>query len=69
MPRCAASSACRVSLRRLQTDHLDLYQIHHPDPTVDVEETLSALSDLVHSGKVCTIGASTFPASDDGEAQ
>ncbi|MFF1744399.1 aldo/keto reductase [Streptomyces mirabilis] len=57
------------SLRRLQTDHLDLYQIHRPDPTVDVEETLSALSDLVHSGKVRTIGASTFPASDIVEAQ
>jgi aryl-alcohol dehydrogenase-like predicted oxidoreductase len=57
------------SLRRLQTDHLDLYQIHRPDPTVDVEETLSALTDLVHSGKVRTIGASTFPASDIVEAQ
>jgi aryl-alcohol dehydrogenase-like predicted oxidoreductase len=39
------------SLRRLKTDHIDLYQIHRPDPTTDIEETLSALSDLVHSGK------------------
>src|SRR5919202_3364043 len=39
------------SLRRLQTDHIDLYQVHRPDPTVDVEETLSALTDLVRSGK------------------
>jgi aryl-alcohol dehydrogenase-like predicted oxidoreductase len=57
------------SLRRLQTDHLDLYQIHRPDPTVDVEETLSALSDLIHSGKVRAIGSSCFPASDIVEAQ
>jgi aryl-alcohol dehydrogenase (NADP+) len=57
------------SLRRLQTDHLDLYQVHRPDPLVDVEETLSALSDLVHSGKVRAIGASSFPASDIVEAQ
>ena len=57
------------SLRRLQTDHLDLYQVHRPDPSVDVEETLSALSDLVHSGKVRAIGASSFPASEIVEAQ
>jgi aryl-alcohol dehydrogenase-like predicted oxidoreductase len=57
------------SLRRLQTDHLDLYQVHRPDPTVDVEETLSALSDLIHSGKVRAVGASCFPASDIVEAQ
>jgi aryl-alcohol dehydrogenase-like predicted oxidoreductase len=62
-------AAVESSLRRLQTDHLDLYQVHRPDPTVDVEETLSALSDLVHSGKVRAIGASTFPASDIVEAQ
>src|ERR1700742_3669560 len=52
------------SLRRLQTDHIDLYQVHRPDPTVDVEETLSALSDLIHSGKVRAVGSSTFPASE-----
>ena len=61
--------AVENSLRRLQTDHLDLYQIHRPDPTVDVEETLSALSDLIHSGKVRAIGSSTFPASEIVEAQ
>jgi aryl-alcohol dehydrogenase-like predicted oxidoreductase len=52
------------SLRRLQTDHIDLYQVHRPDPGVDIEETLSALTDLVRSGKVRAIGSSTFPASD-----
>jgi aryl-alcohol dehydrogenase-like predicted oxidoreductase len=57
------------SLRRLQTDHVDLFQIHRPAPDTDVEETLSALSDLIHSGKVRAIGASGFPASDIVEAQ
>jgi aryl-alcohol dehydrogenase-like predicted oxidoreductase len=57
------------SLRRLQTDHIDLYQVHRPDPGVDIEETLSALTDLVRSGKVRAIGSSTFPASDMVEAQ
>jgi aryl-alcohol dehydrogenase-like predicted oxidoreductase len=57
------------SLRRLQTDHIDLYQIHRPDPGTDIEETLSALSDLIHSGKVRAIGSSTMPASDIVEAQ
>lgn len=57
------------SLRRLRTDHLDLYQIHRPDPDTDVEETLSALTDLVRSGKVRAIGSSTFPASEIVEAQ
>src|SRR6204780_4501054 len=50
------------SLRRLQTDYIDLYQIHRPDPDTDIDETLSALSDLVHSGKVRAIGSSPFPA-------
>lgn len=50
------------SLRRLQTDHIDLYQIHRPDPDTPIEETLSALDDLVHSGKVRYIGSSTFAA-------
>src|ERR1700737_2947268 len=62
-------AAVENSLRRLQTDHLDLYQVHRPDPTVDVEETLSALSDLIHSGKVRAIGTSSFPASEIVEAQ
>ena len=57
------------SLRRLQTDYIDLYQIHRPDPETDIEETLSALSDLIHSGKVRIIGSSTMPASDIVEAQ
>ncbi|WP_030826156.1 aldo/keto reductase [Streptomyces hygroscopicus] len=57
------------SLRRLGTDHIDLYQIHHPDPRTDLEETLSALTDLVRSGKVRAIGSSNFPASEIVEAQ
>jgi aryl-alcohol dehydrogenase-like predicted oxidoreductase len=57
------------SLRRLQTDHIDLYQIHRPDPDTYIEETLSALSDLIHAGKVRAIGSSTMPASDMVEAQ
>ncbi|WP_307729855.1 aldo/keto reductase [Acrocarpospora macrocephala] len=57
------------SLRRLQTDHIDLYQIQRPDPDTDIEETLSALSDLIRSGKVRAIGSSTMPASDILEAQ
>ncbi|WP_026422050.1 aldo/keto reductase [Actinokineospora inagensis] len=52
------------SLRRLGTDHVDLYQIHRPDDSVDVEETLSALSDLIRAGKVRAVGSSSFPASD-----
>ncbi|GIG86965.1 aldo/keto reductase [Plantactinospora endophytica] len=62
-------TAAENSLRRLKTDHLDLYQIHRPDPTVDIEETLSAMSDLIHSGKVRAIGASGFPPSEIVEAQ
>jgi len=46
------------SLRRLQTDYIDLYQVHRPDPGTDIEETLSALSDLVHAGKLCSPAAS-----------
>jgi aryl-alcohol dehydrogenase-like predicted oxidoreductase len=57
------------SLRRLQTDHIDLYQIHRPDPGTDIDETLSALTDLVRSGKVRVIGSSAMPASDIVEAQ
>jgi aryl-alcohol dehydrogenase-like predicted oxidoreductase len=57
------------SLRRLQTDHIDLYQVHHPDPATDIEETLSALTDLVRSGKVRSIGCSSLPASEIVEAQ
>ena len=57
------------SLRRLNTDWIDLYQIHRPEPDTDIEETLGALSDLVHAGKVRYIGSSTYPASRIVEAQ
>jgi aryl-alcohol dehydrogenase-like predicted oxidoreductase len=57
------------SLRRLQTDYIDLYQVHRPSPDTDVDETLSALSDLVRAGKVRYIGSSTFPAHEMVEAQ
>ncbi len=57
------------SLRRLKTDWIDLYQVHRPRTDTDVEETLSALTDLVHQGKVRYIGSSTFPASQIVEAQ
>jgi aryl-alcohol dehydrogenase-like predicted oxidoreductase len=50
------------SLRRLGTDHIDLYQVHRPDPSTDISDTLSALDDLVRSGKVRYAGCSTFPA-------
>ena len=62
-------TAVENSLRRLQTDYIDLYQVHRPDPGTDIEETLSALSDLIHSGKVRAVGASAMPASDIIEAQ
>jgi len=61
--------ALENSLRRLGTDHVDLFQIHRPDPDTDVEETLSALTDLVRAGKVRAVGTSSFPASDIVEAQ
>src|SRR5437764_3921517 len=57
------------SLRRLQTDWIDLYQIHRPEPDTDIDETLGALTDLVRAGKVRYIGSSTFPASQIVEAQ
>jgi aryl-alcohol dehydrogenase-like predicted oxidoreductase len=57
------------SLRRLQTDWIDLYQIHRPDPETDIDETLGALTDLVRQGKIRYIGHSTFPASEIVEAQ
>jgi aryl-alcohol dehydrogenase-like predicted oxidoreductase len=62
-------TAVENSLRRLQTDYIDLYQVHRPDPATDIEETLSALSDLIHSGKVRAVGTSAMPASDIVEAQ
>ena len=57
------------SLRRLKTDWIDLYQIHRPEEDTDIEETLGALTDLVHAGKVRYLGSSTFPASQIVEAQ
>jgi aryl-alcohol dehydrogenase-like predicted oxidoreductase len=60
---------CEASLRRLGTDWIDLYQIHRPEPDCDIDETLGALSDLVHQGKVRYLGSSTFPASQIVEAQ
>jgi aryl-alcohol dehydrogenase-like predicted oxidoreductase len=58
-----------ASLRRLGTDYIDLYQIHRPELDTDIDETLGALADLVHQGKVRYIGSSTFPASQIVEAQ
>jgi aryl-alcohol dehydrogenase-like predicted oxidoreductase len=55
-------ASCEASLRRLQTDELDLYQMHRPDPDTPVEETLGALDTLVRQGKVRYIGCSTHPA-------
>ena len=57
------------SLRRLGTDWIDLYQVHRPDPDTDVEETLSALTDLQRQGKIRAFGSSTFPAHQIVEAQ
>jgi aryl-alcohol dehydrogenase-like predicted oxidoreductase len=54
--------ACDASLRRLQTDYIDLYQTHRPEPDVAIEETLGALTDLVRAGKVRYVGSSTYPA-------
>jgi aryl-alcohol dehydrogenase-like predicted oxidoreductase len=63
------TQAVEASLRRLQTGHIDLYQIHRPSPDTDIEETLSVLTDLMRAGKVRAIGSSTFPASEIVEAQ
>jgi aryl-alcohol dehydrogenase-like predicted oxidoreductase len=60
---------CDNSLRRLGTDYIDLYQIHRPDPTADVDETLGALTDLIRAGKIRYAGSSTFPASQIVAAQ
>lgn len=61
--------AVEDSLRRLRTDHIDLYQVHRPRPEVDIDDTLGALSDLVHAGKIRYIGTSTFLPSQVVEAQ
>src|SRR5690349_24384673 len=54
--------AVEASLKRLKTDWIDLYQLHQPDPLTPLEETLRALDDLVHQGKVRYIGCSNFTA-------
>src|SRR3954470_3502877 len=51
---------CEASLRRLQTDYIDLYQIHRPDSQIPIDETLRALDDLIRAGKVRYIGTSTY---------
>jgi aryl-alcohol dehydrogenase-like predicted oxidoreductase len=68
LPNDAGSSrfhilkACEDSLHRLQTDHIDLYQLHRPSQIIPQDETLRAFDDLVRAGKVRYIGCSTFPA-------
>ena len=61
--------ACEDSLRRLQVDHIDLYQAHRPDPATPFEETLAAFDELVTSGKVRAIGTSTFSPAQIDEIQ
>ena len=56
------TSAIEASLRRLRTDHVDLYQLHAPDPNTPIDETLQALDDLVRAGKVRYVGCSNFLA-------
>ena len=58
-----------ASLRRLGTDWIDLYQVHRPEPGIDIDETLGALTDLVRAGKIRYFGSSTFPPSAIVEAQ
>lgn len=62
-------AAIEASLRRLQTDHIDLYQFHRPDPLTPIAETLSALDDLVKEGKVLYIGCSNLAAWQVAEAE
>jgi aryl-alcohol dehydrogenase-like predicted oxidoreductase len=62
-------TACEASLRRLGVDHIDLYQLHRPDPDVPVAETLGALGELVESGKVRVIGHSNLAADEMDEAE
>jgi aryl-alcohol dehydrogenase-like predicted oxidoreductase len=61
--------AVEASLRRLETDHIDLYQLHVPDPEVPIADTLGALNDLVKAGKVREIGSSNFSAQQIREAE
>jgi aryl-alcohol dehydrogenase-like predicted oxidoreductase len=62
-------AACEASLRRLGTDHIDLYQLHQPDPDVPIEETLGALDELVRAGKVRELGHSNLSAEQMGAAE
>ena len=62
-------SACEASLRRLGTEHIDLYQLHRPDPDVPVAETLGALDELVREGKVRELGHSNFSEEQADEAE
>jgi aryl-alcohol dehydrogenase-like predicted oxidoreductase len=62
LSRAYMQTAVEASLRRLQTDHIDLYQSHRDDPETPIEETLSAYGDLIKQGKVREIGASNFSA-------
>ena len=62
-------SAVEASLRRLKTDYIDLYQLHFPDPQTPIEETLRALDDLVHSGKVRYIGCTNLAGWQMADAQ
>jgi aryl-alcohol dehydrogenase-like predicted oxidoreductase len=62
-------SACEDSLRRLGTDHIDLYQLHYPDDTVPIAETLGALRELVDAGKVIEIGCSNLTAAQLDQAK
>ena len=61
--------ACEASLRRLRTDWIDLYQLHRPDVSTPIEETLAALDDLVHAGKVRYVGSSNFSGWQVAEAE
>lgn len=63
------TTAIENSLRRLGTDYIDIYQLHRPDPTTNLEETLAVMTDLVRAGKVRVIGSSTTPPSTMVEAQ
>ena len=69
LSRKAILSEVDASLTRLGTDYIDLYQIHRPDEHIDIDETLGALSDLEHQGKIRAFGSSTFPAEQIVEAQ
>ena len=53
---------CEASLKRLQTDYIDLYQLHRPNPDIPIDETLRAMDDLIRAGKVRYIGTSSFPS-------